>query len=260
MLAFRRTLFLLPVPQRLVPLLVAVAFVLGGLGMLGFASGGLLAEWRYRTDGLIVDARIVAKRTEPITRDDKPETRYIAIYRFTAENGVTAEGRYTLAAEEWERLKEGDVVAVRYLPSDPETNREAGEDEMAHWLLWMSLPLLIFTIGSAMLFFIFRAKRRIARLRRTGHRTEATLLAVEPSWLAVNGVTQVKVRYRFRDAEGRQHESSSGPMPPEETAGWKAGDVGIVYYDPKRPKDTAWTGERQPPRQNADNRPGGRAL
>lgn len=111
-------------------------------------------------------------------------------------------------------------------------------------LVCITLAAAFTAAGSGMLYLLFRARWRMARLQRIGLRTEATVLAVEPSWLSINGVTQPRVRYRFRDAERRERESSTDPMPPEEAGDWKAGDVGFIYYDPNRPEESAWTGER----------------
>jgi hypothetical protein len=126
-----------------------------------------------------------------------------------------------------------------------ETWREAGDDKLFYYAIWAFAGLVFSAIGAATLGYTIRVKRRTARLRAIGVRTEATVLAVQPSWLAINDVTQMKVRYRFRDALGRQHEAATGPIPPEEADAWKVGDVGVIYYDPDRPEDSTWTGERQ---------------
>jgi hypothetical protein len=119
-----------------------------------------------------------------------------------------------------------------------------GAEQVSEYRVCLMLAVAFLTVGAGTLFVILRARWRRARLLRIGLRTEATVLAVEPSWLAINDVTQLKVRYRYRDAKGREHEASSGPTAPEEVAGWKAGDVGVVYCDPERPTDALWTGER----------------
>jgi len=65
------------------------------------------------------------------------------------------------------------------------------------------------------------------------------------SFSAINtyaSICSLQYRYRYVDRMGEEHRGSSGYLEPEEAAEWKAGDVGVVRFDPRRPSRSIWIG------------------
>lgn len=84
-----------------------------------------------------------------------------------------------------------------------------------------------------------RARRALAR---TGTPTTGRVVRVEASALTINDVTQLAVRFRYRDGEGREHEGVTPSMAPEDANLWREGGEGHVRYDPVRPSRAVWMG------------------
>jgi hypothetical protein len=87
-----------------------------------------------------------------------------------------------------------------------------------------------------------RDARARFRLRLHGTRTPARVTGVRDSALEINGRRYEEIDFTYRDGGGREHHGSSGPLPPEETRGWRAGDEGYVAYDPARAFLVVWIG------------------
>jgi hypothetical protein len=131
------------------------------------------------------------------------------------------------------------AIAVAVAVREP-TSADRGSHVPAV-VLAATVPVL--ASGAAVL---ARGLRRVAaalRLAREGTRVEGTVLSVRASAMTVNHRTQVIVRFRYRDAAGAAHEGDSWPTEPAE--GWKAGDTGVVRYDPSDPAAALWVGRER---------------
>ena len=107
----------------------------------------------------------------------------------------------------------------------------------------ISLPIL--AAGGFLLWRGIRKVRAAVRLARDGTRAEATVVSVRASNMTINDRTQVIVRFRFKDKTGAAHEGDSWPVEPSE--GWRAGDRGVVRYDPGDPAGALWVGREHGP-------------
>jgi hypothetical protein len=71
----------------------------------------------------------------------------------------------------------------------------------------------------------------------------ATVTAVGPGNVRINRVTQWRVRYRYQDQLGREHEGRSPHLAPEEGEIWTQGDTANIKFDPQRPGKSVWLGK-----------------
>jgi hypothetical protein len=96
--------------------------------MLVMTGSGALTEWRYAKDGS--DAQAIVTGKHLVRAEDDPQsasmTSYQVAYRFTSSQGGQVEGHDTVGAEAWERLGNGQLMAVQYLRTSPAVNRRAG--------------------------------------------------------------------------------------------------------------------------------------
>ncbi len=114
--------------------------VLAALFVLGAPVAGLLLHARASADHAQrrelmsrgVNARAVVTRRW-MRRGDHP--RYLADYIYEA-GGRTLTGRVDISRSSWERLEQGSVLPVRYLPADPRQHLVPGYegDLMPLWL------------------------------------------------------------------------------------------------------------------------------
>src|SRR5258707_12001665 len=100
-----------------VPLLFAVAFGASALYEIWIES-------RLRARGTATEGRVVELRT-----DSRTGLTYAFVEYNYHSGGETYTSRQTISAAHYARLKEGDQIAVSYLPSNPAISRMAGGDQ-----------------------------------------------------------------------------------------------------------------------------------
>jgi hypothetical protein len=108
--------------------------------------------------------------------------------------------------------------------------------------LFVIVGLLITAVGGTLSRKALQRIRIELHLRREGLTAQGEVLAVEETSFRYNRRVQWKIRYRYVDRMGEEHRGSSGYLEPEEAAEWKAGDVGVVRFDPRRPSRSIWIG------------------
>lgn len=204
---------------------------------------GLSMWWqssRYGEEGVHVEGMVLSRDVIPAS--GRQSTRYRVRYRFRTREGATYENTQNVDVEVWEKLQERGPVEVEYLHGSPRSNRVAGQSGQAGVLVFSLLGgFFSFAGGGLLVFSLVRvaARRRILRI---GTPAEAVVLAVEQTNLSVNRVRQWRLRYRYRDVVGMEHEGKSGYLSPETASSWSQGDTCQVKYDPRRPEKSAWLG------------------
>jgi uncharacterized protein DUF3592 len=235
-----------------------VFWLLGGMFLfvgLGLLYGGIrdaTQERTYRTEGEAVEAVVVGKSIQRASRHGNPSTRYEIAYRFTTADGRTAEGVDAVAVEEWERLGPGSPFMVTYLPGAPRTNRAKRPGDMASALAPIGIGGALALIGGGVLVWSATRLRRERRLLREGLTAQATVVAIEPSSVAVNRVRQWNVQYRYQDHFGRTHEGKSGPVPPTAVEALAAGDAIDLRFNREHPDESLWVSKPEPTAHGAD--------
>jgi hypothetical protein len=88
------------------------------------------------------------------------------------------------------------------------------------------------------------ARRVMDLMRLAGHGAAgtATVTSAFETSTAVKGVPFWRLRYRYRDAAGAEHEGESDLLTPKEAAEWRSGASGPILYDAARPATSAWLG------------------
>jgi hypothetical protein len=221
-------------------------FMCVGLFMLYGGIQEATRERAYQKQGQIVEAVVLSKSIQRASRQGNPSTRYEILYRFTTTDGRTAEGVAAVAVEEWESLEAGDPFRVTYLPGAPEASRPEDAGGMESPLQMMGAGSLFALIGGVL--FVRSATRiwRERRLLREGQTAQGTVLAIEPTNVAVNNVQQWEVRYRYPDQFGRAQEGTSGPLPPEAAQAVGIGDALAVRFNREHPEESVWDRVRAP--------------
>jgi hypothetical protein len=205
-------------------------------------------EQRLATEGRMVEGMVLSKaiRTRTSSSSSTGSRRrtsrsYEVTFRFpTSEGPITSSA--DVSADAWDRLIEREPIAVTYLPDDPERHRVEGQT--AGWILpviFTGLGGLFGGVGAFIVLRVLSRRRMIERLQRAGLTADATVTAVAPARIAINGVRQTVVRYRYRDQRRDEHFGSE-TLVPEAAAEWNAGDAARVRYDPRRPSDHVWLG------------------
>jgi Protein of unknown function (DUF3592) len=230
----------LNVSARTFSWLAGALFAFVGLGLLYGGVQDAAKERAYRKHGQAVEALVISKSIQRASRDGNPSTKYQISYRFNAADGQIAEGTEIVDVETWERLEPGSPFRVTYLPADPQTSRVADASGIGSAVAMIALGSVLALLGGGFLSWSAMRSWRERRLVRSGLAAQGTILAIEPSSLAVNRVRQWNVRYRYRDHLGQTREGSSGPLPPDEANAVKVGDSVDVRYDSERPEQSVW--------------------
>ncbi len=222
-------------------LTVGVVFLTVGLSV-GFYY--MRVNNRLEQEGRTVAGMVLTK--EVYTTSSKSSSRsspsYRVTFRFAPREGNIVRGTADVTIDEWDALEERGPIQVTYLPDHPESYRVAGQSkDIVLPLVFGVVGGVVGSIGGFIVFNAIGTRKREKELSRTGVTAEATVTDVGPSYLRINGVSQIKVRYRFQDAQGKAREGSC-TMSPEEAGNWPPGHKGRVRYDPRRPKTSIWIG------------------
>lgn len=220
--------------------LAGALFAFVGLGLLYGGIQDAAKERAYREQGETIEALVVGKSIQRASRDGNPSTKYQISYRFNAADGRIAEGTEIVDVETWERLERGNPFRVTYLPTDPQASRAADASGMGSAVAMIALGTVLALVGGGFLTWSAMRSWRERRLVRSGHAARGTIVAIEPSSLAVNRVRQWNVRFRYRDNLGQTREGSSGPLPPEEAHAVDLGDTVEIRFDSERPEQSVW--------------------
>lgn len=217
---------------------LTVAIVVGVLGArldARFAAEGRAAE------GVVLGKEIGSSSSSSSSSTSSPS--YRATFRFTDERGQTWRGSAQLETEAWDALIEGGPIELAYLPDRPLTyrvqGRRDGEEVVVRACGGVGAALAL--VGGFLLISALRNRRRERGLEQSGVATEATVFGLAPGNLRINGVPQWKLRYRFRDSEGRSREGSH-TMSAREAQSWREGATGRVRYDPSDSRSHVWIG------------------
>jgi hypothetical protein len=220
-------------------LLFGAIFLCAGSGLLYGGVTTAIRERAYQTRGEVVEAVVSGKSMRRASRDGNASTRYEITYRFTTGDG-TVEGVAVVPVEQWEALERGSRFTITHLPGTAGSSRPEGAGGLTEALVMIAAGCLAGLFGGVVFARSALRIRREWRLLREGLTAQGTVLAIEPSNVAVNRVRQWEVRYRYQDHVGRSHEGSSGALPPDEAHAVAAGDAVTVRFDRHRPEQSVW--------------------
>ncbi|MGH7324637.1 MAG: DUF3592 domain-containing protein [Candidatus Rokuibacteriota bacterium] len=248
----------LPLSGRTFFVWFGALFMCVGLILLYTGVQDATREQAYQKQGQVVEAVVVNKSIKRASREGNSSTKYEIVYRFTTADGRTAESVDAVSVEEWESLDRGSPFKVAYLPGEPQSSRAEGSGGMQSPLIMTGLGSLLALIGGVL--FVRTATRvwRDRRLLREGMTAPGTVLAIEPSSVAVNRVRQWNVRYRYEDHFGRPQEGTSGPLTPEEAQAVEVGDALTVRFDRQHPEESIWDRTRMPVPEGTTEASGGK--
>jgi hypothetical protein len=212
-------------------------WLLVGLPFVLLAGYFILQERQLATTGRVVDAMVL---TKDMTRSGDARHRSVR-YRFTTAEGRTIEGESEVRESVWSPLTERGPVPVAYLPNRPSVNRVVGSSELTMLLIFSFVGCLLSIAGGTIVTVAVRKARLRTRLLTAGVRASATVAEITAMNLRVNGRTQWKLQYEYRDSRNRPHRQSLY-LEADEARRWKPGDIGDVLFDPNRPGRAVWLG------------------
>jgi hypothetical protein len=226
-------------------LLFGAVFVCAGTSLLYGGIDATIRERTYQKKGEVVEAVVVSKAIRRASREGNTSTRYEITYRFTTAEGAV-EGVAAVPVEEWEALERGSRLPITYVPGTPGSSRAKGAGGMTDALVMIGAGALAALFGGVVFARSALGIWRERRLLREGLTAHGTVLAIEPSNVAVNRVRQWQVRYRYHDHVGRPHDGASEPLSPDDARAVAVGDALTVRFDRDHPEQSAWDRGRMP--------------
>ncbi len=220
--------------------------VLVGVGgiLCGVTSTVLLHERAYRS-GLQADAVVVQKQMRRATSDSS--TSYEVTYKVRSSEGEEWQKVDSVDAATWDGVEEGRTIRVQYLRGDSGSlriARQARDLTLALVALVAALTGALALVGLRMASRGAREVWRKMRVYRHGQPAEATVTAVRETNVSVNRRIQWVIDFTFHDHLGQPQQGTSAPIPVSEALEWQEGDKGIARFDPGRPTDSVWVGEK----------------
>jgi hypothetical protein len=228
-------------------------WLLAGVVLLVVAVGMALQERQWSSEAVETTGIVLTK--DIIPADSDSSTQYRVRFRFTAQDGSTVEGNQDVEVGTWEGLTERDPVEVYYLPSSPSSARLEPGANVFMAVIFFLFGAVFGGIGGVLVVRAVRGLIRSRRLLRSGIDAEATVTGVEQTNVSFNRRLQFRVRYKYRDQQGAEHEGDSGYLEWEEASPWNEGDRVAIRYDPHRPAESQWIGKREAPSPAVDVRP-----
>lgn len=213
----------------------------------GLVGNSLInSERAYESDGTTAQGTVTGKNIE--TRSDSDDhnrtsTYYYLKYRFAPPGRESIESSSSVDSTTYQQTSVGATVSVQYLQHDPAQNRIAQQPDYIIGYVFLCIGVLVGGVGLVLFIIEIRQRRLYRRLERDGMMAEATVTAVEPGSLTINGVTQWRLTYTFRDMKGQEVSSSTPHMPPDVARQWNSGDKGKARYDRDNSSLTMWVGK-----------------
>lgn len=166
-------------------------------------------------------------------------------YRFPTPDGQTFEDDGALPKEQWDALRDGGPVRVRYDRTHPFFHQLEGERQTPIIIAgFIVFGVCISLVGGALIVHRLVQIGQALHLQQEGVIAEATVLDVRPVGIPVNNERLCVIRYRFRDYQGTDREGQSIPMAAAEALRWRPGDRGTVRFDRRQSARNAWVGAR----------------
>lgn len=222
---------------------VGTIFCIVGVPFFLLGAQEALGEFDFARNAQSVRATVVDKSIDYAEPGRNNKTRYLVHYRFAAPDGASIERTEAVPTEKWETAAVGGVLDVRFVKGDPSHSRTADTTDWPFALIFMSLGLIFCAVGGPLAYFGGRETTRQWRLWRTGVPVTATVTAITGSSTTINGVRQLQIRYRYKDASEAEHEATSAPMSPERALEWSKGRQGHARYDQQNADSSVWTGK-----------------
>lgn len=226
-------------------LLMGLPFLIAGLFLLH-------RERTFQRESRVTAGVLIEKDSADTTRRRRSggrsrrvtTTKYYVEYRFVTPEGREIHARRDIDDSRWDGLEKGQRVEIAYLPSDPGTNRLAGDDDWMLPLVFTLLGLVFSGAGSTIFLKARASERAAARLRERGVMAGAVINRVEDASIKINKQPQARVVYEYRDYQGHAHEGRSRLLPASEASAWHAGQPISIKYDPERPSHSIWLEEQ----------------
>lgn len=199
---------------------------------------------RLDKEGRTVEGIVLTKaiHTSSGKSGKRSSPSYRVTFQFVPREGETVRRTADVNAEAWDVLQERGPIQVTYLPDQPESHRIHGQSmEIVLPLVFGVVGGVVGSIGGFLVFNAVGTRKRERELARSGVIAEGTVTDIGPSYVRINGVSQLKLRYRFQDAQGKTCEGSC-TMSPEEAGKWLPGHTGKVRYDSRKPRVNVWIG------------------
>jgi hypothetical protein len=201
-----------------------------GLILVGLFSPIWYPEWSFQWDAAAAEGKVAKLET---TRRGK-HTVHQVTYRYEADG--EREGSAAVNRETYERLHEGDVLALQYRRSAPGESRLANPPHarLAFVPLWF--PLVMVPLGLVGAVYLWRRRGRALRLASDGARLRGEVVECAGVDRGKKGGYAVTLRYRFATPdtgplEATEHncrdDLKAGPLPPSGTR------VVVLYLDEK---------------------------
>jgi hypothetical protein len=100
-----------------------------------------------------------------------------------------------------------------------------------------------FAVAGAILFSKgLRSAQIEQRLLREGLSAQAAVVEVRMTNVRFNRRFQWVIDYEYEDRRGERHRGHSGYLDQDEALEWKAGDAGLIRFDPSNSAVSIWVG------------------
>jgi hypothetical protein len=116
-----------------------------------------------------------------------------------------------------------------------------GEDAGIGMLMGL-VGVAVAAVGGVLLSRGLKSVALEQRLLREGLSAQATVVEVRMTNIQYNRRYQWIINYEYEDRQGEQRHGHSGYLDPDEALAWKAGDTGLIRFDPRDSTVSVWIG------------------
>lgn len=119
---------------------------------------------------------------------------------------------------------------------------EAAPQDLNNAIVFGVLGVILFVVGLLVARGPVRRLFDLMLLTGGGTAGTATVTGVFETSFSTKRTIFWRLRYRYRDTRGAEHEGESDLLTPDEAREWRMGAAGPILYDPERPGTSAWLG------------------
>lgn len=203
---------------------------------MGDTAQGIWTQIQLQLRGIQTQATIIGLDTIVTYVRGRPSDHYAATYLFSLSDEAPTSPPYPGSApiteDAYNRLREGDVITIRYLPDNPDTSSPIS-DTAHDYAADMGVSLIFVGIALAGLYAVVAMWRQDRRLNTQGRVIIGTIRSARGN--QTNGKYQVTINYTFRpdEQEIEAYETKTRNDLKDATLPSKDAPIAVLYVDDK---------------------------
>lgn len=216
------------IPLTVAGIILAVAYTLA-------VNAERLEREGFDSLATVLDKSTRTQRRQSSSGGSRTSTTYLIDVTFELQDGTPFRDEAGIAQSDWEAIRVGQTLPVRYVPDDPDLNSLTNGSRSAGALVLSILGGVAGLVGLSLGVYFVRRGNRMAQVATRGTTTQGQIIDMVHRPKANSYFT-----FRFTDGAGKDRQGQSFPGSRKRFDGLADGQTISVRYDPRQPERGFW--------------------